>query len=61
MRLNLKILSIIGIVLGGLSVLGWAENQDPYTLIAGALFIYWGIIGLLYIKDQDNKVWSIEE
>jgi len=55
MKTTLKVFSIIGIVLGALTIL--ASISEPtledamYCLAGGGMFIAWGVISLKYIKE----------
>jgi hypothetical protein len=60
MRLNLKVLSIVGIVLGSCALLGTLSEVSAYEvalgLISGGLFIVWGVVGLNFISETDKAI-----
>lgn len=60
MENSLRILSWIGIVLGGLAILGalgdWGANIDDwqYTIMGGLLFFMQGLVAILYIREVNK-------
>jgi hypothetical protein len=60
MENSLRILSWIGIVLGGLAILGalgdWGEGIDDwqYTIMGGLLFFMQGLVAILYIREVNK-------
>jgi hypothetical protein len=53
MRTPLKVLSIIGIIIGGLALISLIseDSNNMSTLIASLYFIGWGIVGLSFLKE----------
>ena len=54
MKRTLQVFAWTQIVLGVLSLFGWAESKDGYAFIGGALFIMAGWIALAYISEVEK-------
>lgn len=55
MKLDLKVLSIVCIVLGGFAVISGLADPYPdgiYAIFGGGLFLAEGIIALIYMKGK---------
>ena len=57
MEKALKIVAWIQVILGGLAIFSWLfEDDDPYALIGGALYLGAGLIALKYIKEVKKGI-----
>lgn len=50
MKLAIKIISIIGICLGSLAILGSIADADFAAFVGGTLFLSWGILDLVFLR-----------
>jgi hypothetical protein len=58
MRTNLKVSSIVAIILGALTILtslGGSGDEMTYSIIGGGMFAYLGWVALRYIKEVEAK------
>lgn len=51
----LRIVSIISMVIGVLSIIGSIVPVEPYGLIGGSLFLLEGALAREYIRQQEGK------
>lgn len=55
MKTTVKVLGIIGIVVGTFAIIGSLEVFDFYGVIGGIWFIGWGIVNVYFVNQLDAK------
>lgn len=55
MKTTLKVISIIAIACGVLAIPSAFEEASGDTFLGIVVLIGWGIVSLLYIKEQNSK------
>ena len=55
MKTAIKVVAIVGIVLGGLAILGGLASDDPSNAVVGGLmFIGWGTLDLVFLNSLNK-------
>jgi len=55
MKKAIKVFAIIGIVIGGFSLIACIDDFDSAAFIGGLLFLGWGITDLSLLDSLKNK------